>query len=68
MKERSTVDKSAGILKAEEDYTPQEIAEYIFLTGDERRIALALNDFLEDQLVSKLSMSFHIEFHSSRKA
>ena len=56
MEERSTVDKNAGVLNAEQDYTPQDIAEYIFWTGDERRIALALNDFLQDQLVSEQSI------------
>ena len=63
MEERSTAGKNAGLLDAEQDYTPQDIAEYIFWTGDERRIALALNDFLQDQFVSKQSMSFHVESH-----
>ena len=56
MEQRSTVGKNAGLLDAEQDYTPQDIAEYIFWTGDERRIALALNDFLQDQLVSEQSI------------
>ena len=66
MEERRTVANSAGVLNAEQDYTPQDIAEYIFWTGDERRIALALNDFLQDQLVSKQSMSYHVESHIRR--
>ena len=67
MEERSTADKTAGVLKAGQDYTPQDIAEYIFWTGDERRIAVALNDFLQDELVSKQSiMSFHVESQSRR--
>ena len=62
MEERNTVDKNAGLLDTQQDYTPQDIAEYIFWTGDERRIALALNDFLQDQLVSKQSkMSFLVK-------
>ena len=62
MEQRSTVGKNAGLLDTQQDYTPQDIAEYIFWTGDERRIALALNDFLQDQLVSKQSkMSFLVK-------
>jgi hypothetical protein len=43
--------RADGKLDFEMDYTPQDIAEYIFWTGDERGVALALNDFLQDGLV-----------------
>ena len=60
MGERSNViGKNSGILNnAEQDYTPQDIAEYIFWTGDESRVAEALNDFLQNELVSKQSAYF----------
>ena len=48
------VDKRQSLeaVNLEMDYTPQDIAEYIFWTGDERGVALTLNDFLQDGLVS----------------
>ena len=72
MERRNSVDKNAGILNnGEQDYTLQDIAEYIFWTGDEKRVALALNDFLQNELVSKQSSSFRqvciLHFHSSSK-
>jgi hypothetical protein len=33
------------------DYTPQDIAEYIFWTRDERGVAMAIGDFLQEGLV-----------------
>lgn len=35
------------------DYTPKDIAEYIFWMGDERGVELAINDFVEEGLVSQ---------------
>ncbi len=34
------------------DYTPQDIAEYVFWTGDERGVADAVGEFLKEGLVS----------------
>lgn len=44
---------STGV-NVEVDYTPQDIAEYIFWMGDERGVELALNDFVQDGLVSSI--------------
>lgn len=35
----------------DKDYTPEEIAEYIFLTGDEEGVAMAINDLINDGLM-----------------
>ncbi|CAG7785774.1 unnamed protein product, partial [Allacma fusca] len=40
-----------GMVGEQPDYTPQDIAEYIFWTGDEKGVAMALNDFVQDDLV-----------------
>ncbi|CAL8141205.1 unnamed protein product [Orchesella dallaii] len=42
----------AGGINLEVDYTPQDIAEYIFWMGDERGVELAINDFVQDGLVT----------------
>lgn len=33
-------------------YTPLDMAEYVFWTGDERGVSLAVEDFLRERLVS----------------
>ena len=35
----------------DKDYTPEEIAEYIFLSGDESGVAWAINDLINDGLM-----------------
>jgi len=49
----SRAGQAAGV-NLEVDYTPQDIAEYIFWMGDERGVELALNDFVQDGLVNSL--------------
>jgi len=38
------------------NYTPKDIAEYIFWTGDEKGVAMALKDFLQEGLVINHSL------------
>jgi len=47
----------AGGINLEVDYTPQDIAEYIFWMGDERGVELAINDFVQDGLVCYIKES-----------
>lgn len=44
----------------EVDYTPQDIAEYIFWNKDERGVELALNDFVQEGLVRQISHLFPV--------
>jgi len=45
--------KISNNIKVQTDYTPQDIAEYIFWTGNEREVVDALNDFLKEGIVGK---------------
>ncbi|XP_021952457.2 uncharacterized serine-rich protein C215.13 isoform X1 [Folsomia candida] len=56
---------SIGIM-FDKDYSPEEIAEYIFLTGDERGVASTINDLINDGLM--LSRTETIKFLESVKA
>lgn len=58
----SRAGQAAGV-NLEVDYTPQDIAEYIFWMGDERGVEMALNDFVQDGLVSSLFYLVYFYFH-----
>lgn len=38
-------------------YSPLDMAEYVFWTGDEKGVTMAIEEFLQDGMVSKRSSS-----------
>jgi hypothetical protein len=48
-----------GTITLDKEYTPEDIAEYIFLTGDERGVAMSLNDLLNDGIMVSEAVSIH---------
>jgi hypothetical protein len=39
-------------------YSPLDIAEYVFWTGDEKGVTLAIEEFLQEGLVSSILYTF----------
>jgi hypothetical protein len=61
------LDNKARAKNFQIDYTPQDIAEYIFWTGDERGVASAIGDFLQEGMVSIINQELLLHYQKIKE-